>query len=69
MVVSMEHKERKLQKKLWLSTAFGSISAFIILKLLWKEANPMFLNGFLVLGFLLNMIITLYKQNNSEDSS
>ncbi|ENH95526.1 hypothetical protein J416_15637 [Gracilibacillus halophilus YIM-C55.5] len=63
----MEDKKRKLQFKLWLGAVFGSIIAFLIVKLLWKDANPMLLLVFLILGFLINLIITLYNQSNWEN--
>ncbi|GGD13567.1 hypothetical protein [Pontibacillus salipaludis] len=64
----MEDKKRKSQLKLWLGAVFWSIIAFLIVKLLWEDANPILLLVFLILGFLINFIITLRNQSFSGSS-
>jgi hypothetical protein len=65
----MEGKISKLQFKLWLGATFGSVIAFSVVKLLWKEPNPMLLLVFLILGYLIHLIITLRKQRKIENGS
>jgi hypothetical protein len=69
MVETVEEKIRKLQFKLWLGATFGSVIAFLIVKLIWIEANLILLLVFLILGYLINLIITHRNQRNIKNSS
>ncbi|KGP91304.1 hypothetical protein N780_08195 [Pontibacillus chungwhensis BH030062] len=61
----MEDKKRKFQFKLWSGAVLGSIIIFLIVKFLWEDASPMLLLLFLIIGILINFIITLLNQRFS----
>jgi F0F1-type ATP synthase assembly protein I len=65
----MGDKKKKFQFVLWVGAVLGSIIAFLIVKLFWKEANPVLLLVFLIIGYLIYLMITIRNQSNKEKGS
>ncbi len=59
--------EKKFQMKLWLTAVMASIFMFVVTKLIWKEVNDLLLLVYLIVGFLLNLLISKIIHLKSEE--
>ncbi|MBN8191789.1 hypothetical protein JI667_06445 [Bacillus sp. NTK074B] len=50
--------EKTFHMRLWLIAVLGSISLFIVTKCIWKEVSDVFLLVYLIVGFLVNAVIS-----------
>lgn len=50
--------EKTFQVRLWMTAVLGSIALFVATKIIWKEANDVLLLVYLVVGFLMNFIVS-----------
>lgn len=50
--------DKTFQMRLWLTAVLGSLALFIATKIIWKEANDVLLLVYLVVGFLMNFIVS-----------
>ncbi|XQY92456.1 hypothetical protein ACNRWW_03150 [Metabacillus sp. HB246100] len=62
----MPDKEKNFQIRLWVSAVLGSIITFFVIKLVWAEASYMLLLLLLVVGFLINLVISIISSKRKK---
>lgn len=64
----MSDKEKKFQIKLWLSAVLGSLITFFVIKLVWEEVSYLLLLLLLVVGFLINWVISIISSKRKKSN-
>jgi hypothetical protein len=64
----MSDMDTKFQIKLWLSAVFGALIAFGIIKFVWKEASELLLLVFLLVGLLINLLLSTTRKKRDTDN-
>jgi hypothetical protein len=59
--------EKKFQMKLWLIAVLVSLSMFVVTKLLWNGVNDLLLLVYLIVGFLLNFLISILRNLRTKE--
>lgn len=62
----MSDEEKKFQSKLLLSALLGSIIIFFVIKLVWKDASYSLLLLLLMVGFVINFIISIIRSKKQR---
>lgn len=62
----MSDKEKKFQSRLFLGALLGSIIIFFVIKLFWKDASYSLLLLLLMIGFVLNFIISIIRSKKQR---
>lgn len=57
----MLEREKKFQIKLWLGVVLGSLVTFVAIKLVWNDVSYLLLLLLLMVGFLINLVISTIK--------
>ncbi|OXS59617.1 hypothetical protein B0G93_110101 [Bacillus sp. V-88] len=60
--------EKTFQVGLWLTAVLGSLALFVATKIIWKEANEVLLLVYLVVGFLVNLIVSKIRSMRTEET-
>ena len=60
--------DKTFQMRLWLTAVLGSLALFIATKIIWKEANDVLLLVYLVVGFLMNLIVSKIRSMRTEEA-
>ncbi|WP_061809359.1 hypothetical protein [Rossellomorea vietnamensis] len=64
----MSEKTFQVGLWLWLTAVLGSLALFIATKIIWKEANDVLLLVYLVVGFLMNLIVSKIRSMRTEEA-
>jgi hypothetical protein len=56
-----DRSEKKFQMKLWLIAVLVSLFMFVVTELLWNGVNDLLLLVYLIVGFLLNFLISILR--------
>ncbi|UTE76634.1 hypothetical protein [Rossellomorea sp. KS-H15a] len=53
---------------LWLTAVLGSLALFVATRFIWKEAKDVLLLVYLVVGFLMNFIVSKIRSIKIEEA-
>lgn len=62
----MSDKEKKFQSRLFLGAVLGSIIIFLVIKLFWKDASYSLLLLLLMVGFVMNFIVSIIRSKKQK---
>ena len=60
--------EKTFQVRLWLTAVLGSLALFVATKFIWKEANDALLLVYLVVGFLMNLVVSKIRSMKTGEA-
>ncbi|PFG05396.1 hypothetical protein [Bacillus sp. es.034] len=60
--------EKTFQMGLWLTAVLGSLALFVATKFIWKEANDVLLLVYLVVGFLMNLVVSKIRSMKTGEA-
>ncbi|WGG44524.1 hypothetical protein [Rossellomorea sp. DA94] len=60
--------EKTFQVGLWLTAVLGSLALFVATRFIWKEAKDVLLLVYIVVGFLMNFIVSKIRSIKTEEA-
>ncbi|WP_404469550.1 hypothetical protein [Sutcliffiella horikoshii] len=64
--MSESAKYTQLSFKLWLSCVLGSLILFVVVKLIWEDANIALILIFLVAAFAISLMISIIQKRKRD---